>query len=399
MRHVRTMFVGIALILFVTPTIADACAALFSPESQVRQSAQRIIFAVDKPNGLVEAYVSVQYVGAAEDFAWIVPLPSNPQVDVAESESFDTLELATNPRFIFPDDTCPDFSLLDRGLQSGAGAPGSGVDVLQQGQVGPYDFSVVGGSSGVALTAWLRENGYRVTQPMEPLIASYTDAGMLFLAMKLQGGQEAGDITPVKLTFAAEKAMIPLRLAAVGAEPDTELLVWVFADSQVVPENMQRITIPADQIVVTGRSRQNNYADLVSSALEQAAGRGLVTEVSVPAAELGEIQDTLITDLRSRFPYVTRLYGRFDPEQMSLDPVFATEGGLPDIPVSHDFSGRINPYDCSSGRTISPSDQLARPGSPQALWIINRWLLPWVLGILVVLGGVIAAVRWRGARR
>ena len=43
------------------------------------------------------------------------------------------------------------------------------------------------------MSAWLRQNGYRITPQMEPLIKVYTDERMLFLAMKLQGGRESGD--------------------------------------------------------------------------------------------------------------------------------------------------------------------------------------------------------------
>ncbi len=398
MRRSRWFILVILLAALAAPSVAGACAALFSPEGQVRQSAQRIIFAIDKPRGVVEAYVAVNYVGAAEDFAWIVPLPSNPKVEVVKRESFDALEVATNPRFRFPPYTCPEFS-LDGGLRAGAPPPGS-VNILQQGQVGPYDFSVVGGDSGVALTQWLRENGYRVTQPMEPLIGSYTDAGMVFLAMKLRGGQDSNAIAPVKLTFAAEKAMIPLRLAAVGAEPGTELLVWVFAESQAVPENMQRIVIPDDQVTLKSRFEGNTYNDVVSAALAAAAGRGLVTDASQPTSALDSVDDTLITDLRARFPYFTRMYGRFDPEQMTLDPVFATEGGLADIPITRDFSSsRINPYDCTNRDTLSPTEQLTQIGSPQAFWLLNRWILPYLLGVIVLVGGVLVVLRLRGVRR
>lgn len=397
MRNIRALVIAGALLLALAPELVSACAALFSPEAQVRQAAQRIIFAVDRQAGMVEAYISVNYVGAAEDFAWVVPVPSNPAVDVVEAESFTQIELATEPRFRFPSKDCPQLSL---GTSGGAppGADG-GVNIFQQGQIGPYDFSVVGGPDAAQLSDWLRQNGYRVTAPMEPLIASYSDAGMLFLAMKLQGGKEAGDIQPVKMTFAAEKAMIPLRLAAVGAEPQTEILVWVFADQQVAPENMERLAIPEEQVVVTSfqPAGSNNYLDLVDQALAQSAGRGLITEVAQPSTALANVNDPLIEELRGRFPYVTRMYGRFDPEQMTVDPTFAPRDGLADIPIEHDLRTRVNPYDCASESVLAPADQVANAQSPEGLWIRNRWLV-WYIAIplvvlLLIAGGVVGFAR------
>jgi hypothetical protein len=378
-------------LLAAAPELVGACAAIFSPEAQVRQSAQRIIFAVDHQAGMIEAYVSVNYVGAAENFAWVVPLPSNPKVDVVEAESFNAIERATEPRFRFPSKSCFELTL---GAGSGAppGAEG-GLNVYQQGQVGPYDFSVVGGPNAGELTDWLRQNGYRVTPPMEPLIKSYSDAGMLFLAMKLQGGKEAGDIQPVKMTFKADKAMIPLRLAAVGAQPQTELLVWVFADQQVVPENMDRVTIPDDQVVLTDfDAGRNNYRDLVNTALVKSGGRGLITEVAQPSKGLAVAGDSLIGSLKSRFPYVTRFYGRFDPEQMTVDPAFVPSNQLPDIPIEHDFRSRINPYDCGNQSILAPADQIVERQSLQGLWVSNRWLLVYIAFPLLVLVLIAAAV-------
>jgi hypothetical protein len=392
----KLSFLGcIVLLVALTPDIAAACAALFSAEAQVRQSAQRIIFAVDKAQGKVEAYVSVNYVGAAEEFAWVVPLPNNPQVDVIEAASFNTLELATNPRFLFPQRTCQTFDEISRSLdgRTGSAPPGSGVDVLQQGQVGPYDFSVVGGTNGGDITDWLRQNGYRVTQPMEPLITSYTDMGMVFLAMKLQGGKEAGDIQPVKMTFDAQQAMIPLRLAAVGAQPDTELLVWVFADRQVAPENMQRLTIPDEQIGVASFRGENNYAERVTAALQQANGQGLVTEVAQPVTALNNVQDPLISQLRQRFPYVTRMYGRFDPEQMTIDPMFALQDGLNDIAITRDFRNRVEPYECGDRSVIPIAEQSVLADSPQGMWIEWRSTLLFIGGAMLVIVLIVVGVR------
>src|SRR5687767_9209431 len=73
---------------------AQACGGLFCNTLPVDQNAERIIFVVHD-DGTISAIVGINYVGKAEDFSWIVPVPSVPQVDVAETELLDTLQFAT----------------------------------------------------------------------------------------------------------------------------------------------------------------------------------------------------------------------------------------------------------------------------------------------------------------
>jgi hypothetical protein len=391
--RLRTLAFLLAALAALTPTVAGACAALFSPEdAEVRQRGQWIIFAVDRVAGTVEAYVSVSYTGAAEEFAWIVPLPSQPTLEVIRPAAFTALESATRPRFLLPENNC--FELQLGGGSARSGAPG-GVQVFEQGQVGPYDFAVIGGEQGGQLADWLRQNGYRVTPPMEPLIQSYADAGMRFLAMKLQPDQTTAAIAPIKMTFAADAAMVPLRLAAVGAEPDTELRVWVFADRQVVPENMTRLTIEDAQVGVTDVRGGNNYRALVDETLGAAAGRGLLTESAEPTGALPALDDPLITELRGRFGYVTRFYGRFDPEQMTVDPRFAPADGLADIPAVRDLRERVSPYRCLEREVLPVSEQATSPLSPAGLWVAYGWIV-WCLAVPAVLAlGVALMLRRR----
>ena len=75
------------------------------------------------------------------------------------------------------------------------------VEVFASGEVGPYGFDVVGSEDPDDLVIWLRENNYRVTEAMEPLIDLYVEEGFVFLAMKLRPGQGVQDVEPVKVTY------------------------------------------------------------------------------------------------------------------------------------------------------------------------------------------------------
>lgn len=395
--RLRAMFLAVLAAMFALPGMAGACAALFSPDATVQQSAQRIIFTVDEQVGEISAFVQVNYTGAAEDFAWVVPMPSNPTVEVVEQEMFREIQALTEPRYLFPPrPACLRLPTDGDGVGSAPGSAGGGVDIYQQGQVGPYDFSVVGGDDAAALTRWLRENGYRITPLMEPLIKAYTDERMLFLAMKLQGNRDASEIQPVKMTFRATQPVIPLRLAAVGAEPNTKVYVWIFAARQATPANLQRLTIADDLVGLTSFSGNDNYSAVRSAMIDTSGGQAFVAEYAQPSAAFAP-NDPTLRELARTYPYLTRLYGEMSPEEMTTDPAFTLDDRLPDISNVHDLTGRVNPYDCLTNDVLPLNEQAASASSPAGWWVQFRWLLAPMTILVVVVAGV--AVAWRARQR
>ena len=49
--------------------------------------------------------------------------------------------------------------------------------MLASGEVGPFGYHVVTSPDPNDMVAWLRDNGYRITDEMIPLIKAYTDDG------------------------------------------------------------------------------------------------------------------------------------------------------------------------------------------------------------------------------
>ena len=111
------------------------------------------------------------YSGDAKAFAWVVPVPSEPKLELSSAELFQELERTTKPQYEFPGrEACFDpsdllWAVFKGQLGAGGSAPEgarTGVDLRQQGSLGPYDYSVIAGDDATALVSWLRENGYRV---------------------------------------------------------------------------------------------------------------------------------------------------------------------------------------------------------------------------------------------
>ena len=348
MRKCLGTVAALLALLFVAPS-AHACGGFFCTNVPVDQAAERIVFAVND-DGTIDAYVQINYTGAPDAFAWVVPVPNPPKVDVATMAMLRELDRLTQPVYMAPPlaSACGDaMRRLPVPAAAAASTAAPGVTVFDQGSVGPFNYAVVGSDDPKAMVKWLQDNKYQITSAMEPFIDVYVKEQMVFLAMKLQPNKQVRDIQPVKMTYKATKPMIPLRLTAVAATPNMVVLTWILAKSQAEPENYAAVKVADDDIVFTAFGG-NNYAQLAQQRLAEQKGRAFVTEYA-GAANRFTVSDPSLRALLSQYPYLTRVYTRISPEDMTIDPVFRFNSSLPDISNVHDLSNAPNRvWDCSS---------------------------------------------------
>jgi hypothetical protein len=333
----RVVALSLFLLIAVFSTVT-ACGGLFCQSTPVDQQAERIIFAVND-DSTISAYVQINYTGSAPDFSWVVPVPSVPQVDVAEIATFDELSNLTSPIFIAP--LMPSCMAIPMAASSDMAVPEGSVQVLASGTAGPYAYDVVTSPEPNELILWLRRNNYRITEEMVPLVRMYTDEGMVFLAMKLQPEEGVQDIQPVVMTYESTRPMIPLRLTAVAANPNMNVVTWIFADSQAYTTNYARPVIRDEHLRGSfGSPDGTNYLALVDMTVDLYQGRAFITEYAQPTSALISQgpDDPLLIDLVRRYDYVTRFFGRISPEEMTVDPMFDLDPDLPDVSNIHDLS-------------------------------------------------------------
>jgi hypothetical protein len=325
--------------------------------------------------GTITTYVQINYVGKAEDFAWVLPMPNVPKVDTADMTMFRDLDRLTTPVYIGPrPPAClqqrmpvPSMAMPARP----AAAAENSTTVLASGEVGPFGYHVVTSPDPEDMVTWLRDNGYHITDEMKPLIKVYTDEGLVFLAMRLKQNANSSDIVPVKLTYEASYPTIPLRLTAVAATPDMPVIVYVFAKDQTQTINYVPITI-ADSEVKFSPFGGNDYRQRVVEAVDQAGGRAFVTELAQPTSAIRPPSDPAVQLLFQQYPYLTRHYTRISPNEMTADPSFDLKEGLPNVSNVHDLSNRPAPWSCSDDmNTFKP---VAGSGPPPWMMAGGRYL-------------------------
>ncbi|WP_420627873.1 DUF2330 domain-containing protein [Candidatus Leptofilum sp.] len=344
-RFLILLPLSLLLIFLATANATFACGGLFCLANPIDQNAERIIF-TDNGDGTISAIIQIQYTGFDIDFSWILPIPVPIEADAVEvpetaANAFSELEIMTNPQYIPP--PLPDCALDEMVVLSEAAEDGGGVEVFSEGEVGPYQFVVIGSEDPDALVNWLRDNQYVVEDPMIPLIDVYVEEEFVFMAMRLQPEFGVQDIQPIKITYPSENPMIPLRLTAVAANPDMAVLTWFFAEEQAVPENYGHFEIDDDEITFFTFGG-HNYRTLMGEKADEMDGQAFITEYAAPTSEL-QFSDPLLQELAGKHSYLTRLNTVISPEEMTVDPVFRYEE-RPNVFNIHDLSDTRGQYDC-----------------------------------------------------
>ena len=273
----------------MTPTPAEACGGTFCDgvlpgDMPVNQTGETILFALD--NGFVEAHVQIEYDGGdAEQFAWLVPVPEIPEVEVGSWRLVQSALAGTVPVYGFEnnwvcEDMDPPPSTTGVGFidsPDGGGTSGR-PDVVVEDVVGAFQYVVLQGGTSDSVTQWLLDNGYSSDTEAPAILDDYITEGHVFVAFRLRHGLGVEDIHPVVIRYPGTEACIPIRLTAVAAEDDMRIRALFLGENRVVPTNYRHVQLNRARLNWLGLG--SNYDDLVSMAVDApgADGRAFITE-------------------------------------------------------------------------------------------------------------------------
>jgi hypothetical protein len=357
--------VALSLTLIALPRPAGACGGLFcnqgpSNTTVIDQNAERIVFV--KGRETVKAYIQVQYQGEPVDFAWVVPVQARPTLSVADPSIFNAFDQATAPQFVFPGQTfdgsagaCgPGAATAGCGMAAdGAAAgdeafrtdgdedPDGTTAVWGTDNVGPYETAIITADEPEDLTDWLADHDYTVPPEAYGLIAQYVEEGQFFVAIRLQAQAGIDLIQPLVIEYAGPEPCVPLRLTQVAAQPDMGVLIWIVSDAQAYPYNYARALVEHDFVSLDSNTGTTNYLDMVTLAVDSAgSGRAFVTEYAQPVSAVPDLSSVSVEAERivRQGAYLTRLYTRISPQEMTIDPIFEMDPDLADVSNVHDFT-------------------------------------------------------------
>ncbi len=286
---------GIAtLIIEAAPAMACGCFAPPNPSVPVVQAGERILFAME--DGEVTAHIQIQYAGDADEFAWLVPLPARPDVELGTDELFAQVINTTQPQYRLlreDDGFCDDFATSRPGGVADSAPPPEAAPsdpLVSRDIVGPYDYVVLRADSKQPMLDWLEAERFFVPAGTDEAVDPYIREGAFFLALKLRKGQSVGDLAPVVLKYRSELPMIPIVLTSVAADPDMPVMVWMLGEGRAIPRNYYHTKINDAQIDWLNNGA--NYVDVVTRAVDEADGRhSFVTEYAGTSAIMRGLLD------------------------------------------------------------------------------------------------------------
>jgi hypothetical protein len=229
----RWLMVATALTLVLTLGASVAYAdgyVIFEPTSSSSIMADQkavLIYRDGHEDLIISINLDLRSVQELPDMAWIIPVPSAPDVQVTSHALFDELNQLSAPEIIYKTERRGGFHW---GLS--AAAPPPPVEVLERKQVGVYDVAVIAGREGSALLDWLHAEGFTVPNALQPALDAYIAEGWVFAAMRIAPDADKNEVfsaEPLWLSFDFERMVYPMRLTGVRDTP-LALRLYILAD-------------------------------------------------------------------------------------------------------------------------------------------------------------------------
>jgi multisubunit Na+/H+ antiporter MnhB subunit len=224
-------------------------------------------------NGTERLVIETRFTGSGTNFAWVVPLPSQPVIEKATTGLFPTLQYLFRPQiihdvphyyvgillaiglvyllwraaqsvwnafviafvlgllFLLAALLLPALSAAKRkGMESVSSQ--QAVSILDRKIVGIFETTTITSRDAKALQTWLSENGYATPTNAEPVIADYVKDGWVFVATKVRRDKPDSETStphPLSFTFKSDKPVYPMRLTGVDNGP-LMVELYVFSD-------------------------------------------------------------------------------------------------------------------------------------------------------------------------
>ncbi len=301
MRQISTLSISAltaALAIVSHPGEAKACGGCFhnptDNPSVVTDHRMVLTIAQDQTT----LYDQVQYQGDPKSFAWVLPIHGSVKVGLSADVVFSALDRATQTQVRQPVLNCPARPVcpndtLDKAPSAGSlsdastNSPDSGVTVISEQVVGPYETVQLSANDPAALEMWLTKNGFVVPADVQPIVAAYQKEGFDFLAMKLLPGQGIQSMRPVRITTPGASIMLPLRMVSAGTGAKVGITLWVIADGRYEPANFPEFIIKDEELIWDWQTKMSNYRTV--RAEKEAASKNQAWELE-SSMTLGQFQ-------------------------------------------------------------------------------------------------------------
>ncbi|MEX0717406.1 MAG: DUF2330 domain-containing protein [Planctomycetaceae bacterium] len=210
--------VAAAMLFAFARLVAHACCPAPPSGKAVVNADQTVIIIWDAAKKTQHFIRQASFRGEADDFGFIVPTPSQPELEEAGDDAFPYLLTLTEPEVIErhrPRGGCSIGCGDDLGV---ATLSKPAVRVLAEKTVAGYDAVVLEADTSNALVDWLEQHGYAYSPEIEAWAQPYVDDGWKFTALKVAKHEGTEDsvvaASALRISFQTDEPLFPYR------EPD-----------------------------------------------------------------------------------------------------------------------------------------------------------------------------------
>jgi hypothetical protein len=316
----RMMTLALALAALATTDDAHACGGCFHQEETNPNQPPQVsmvtshVMALSISAQQTVLWDQVQFSGAPEDFAWVLPVRPGAYLELGSDAFLETLDAATRPRVSPPPLDCSnDVGCAGRpqsamraspGMSAFACSAGEGVaaegvsdeppdpvTVVHQGSVGPYETVTLHADVPGVLTTWLQDNGYAIASDVQPVIDDYQAEGFDFIALRLAPDQGEQQMKPVRIVIPGAVVSLPLRMVAAGTGANVALTLFVLGEGRWAARNFPNVAIDPAQLDWDFDFAASNLDALETQLLAEFNNRAWLTSYAYPHTLLSPVSN------------------------------------------------------------------------------------------------------------
>jgi len=210
-----------SVLAYLLSAAAEACCPAPRLGVHLVNADQSVIILWDAANKTQHFIRRASFKGDADDFGFLIPSPTQPELSESGNETFPYLHDLTKPEVI----DMPRSLGVGCGCSSAAprqhtGAPGlAWVKVLEEKVVAGFHAAVLETDSSAALVKWLKDNGYAYSPEIEAWAKPYIAQGWKITALKVAKNKDEREkktvtASALRMSFKTDRPLFPYR------EPD-----------------------------------------------------------------------------------------------------------------------------------------------------------------------------------
>jgi len=243
---VSTLFIGALVASFLQRSL-EGCAPAPRPGQRVDIDEESALIVWDSQSRTEHFIRGARFQTAAEDFGFLVPTPTRPDLGEVDDGIFSSARRLTSPRYVTESRTRTVFGfgliLGEKASKSAArtDAMPQPVEILEQKKVAGFDATVLRAEETQALIDWLNEHGYESRPALTEWLKWYVEHRWIITAFKVSadpGGKSQQQVNSrtLRMSFQTDRPFYPYREPEDMRQPSGQgsrsLHVYVLSDKK-----------------------------------------------------------------------------------------------------------------------------------------------------------------------